>query len=108
IKSIANAQIPWFRPIVKLWHGRAYPVIGTKPFEETWADFIRAYPKVQFPIGEDPMTEIFAIAEASEPPSCAVDYEWIVTIRLIKLCRELQRAAGDKPFHLACRIAGEL
>ena len=35
-------------------------------------------------------------------------YDCPKTHRLIKLCRELQRASGDGPFFLSCRTAGEL
>jgi hypothetical protein len=108
ILSIADAKVAWFRPILKLWHHWAYPNIGTKPFEDTWADFIHGFPNVNFPKGEGPMAELLVRADKSSLPTCAKDYDMPQTIRLIKLCRELQRAAKDGPFFLSCRTAGEL
>jgi hypothetical protein len=108
IPSLAGSDPRWFRPIIRLWHQRAYPVIGTKPFEATWADFLHAFPRVRFPKGKEPMALMFAASEAAEPPTCGSDYESKDMVRLIKLCRELQRHSGAAPFFLACRTAGEL
>jgi hypothetical protein len=83
-------------------------LIGTKPFEESWADFITAFPQVEFPKGKEPMALIIAKADASVAPDCVSLYESPVTIRLVKLCRELQRAAGDGAFFLSCRTAADL
>ena len=41
-------------------------------------------------------------ADVSPLPKCAERYECPHTHRLSALCSELQRAAGDQPFYLAC------
>ena len=38
-------------------------MIGTEPFEETWIDFLLAWPKVKFPKGEEPITKVFERAK---------------------------------------------
>jgi hypothetical protein len=108
IPSLADAKAKDLKPYVRQWHDAALPTIGTKAFEDTLTDFEYAWPRVQYPLGTGPMTQMLAQADASDLPQCAEDYDAEATIRLIKLCRELQRAAGDDPFFLSCRTASEL
>ena len=108
IPAIADADLHDLRPVVRHWHRLALPVIGTKPFDDTWAEFVYGWPRVRFPKGSEPMMQILANADSSEMPVVAGRYDCPRTHRLIKLCRELQRAAGDGPFFLSCRTAGEL
>lgn len=108
IPGLADANSHDLRDVVRRWHKLALPVIGTKPFDDTWAEFVYGWPRVKFPKGSEPMTQILANADASELPPVAELYDCPLTHRLIKLCRELQRAAGDGPFFLSCRTAGEL
>ena len=54
------------------------------------------------------MTILLERADKAPLPACAEDYDAPETHRLIKLCRELQRASGESPFFLSCRTAGEL
>ena len=46
--------------------------------------------------------------EVIDMPEAAQDYEQAEIFRLIAMCRELQRLAGDGPFFLGCRTAGQL
>jgi hypothetical protein len=108
IQSLNKPEPTWFRPIVRLWHHRAYPVIGTKAFEDTWADFLHGYPRVKFPKGQEPMAQIIARADAAQPPRCCADYESPQIIRLITICRAMQDTAGERPFFLSCRLAGQM
>jgi len=109
IPLLHDADPIQLRDIVKQWHQAALPCIGTKPFEETWADFIYGWPKVKFPKGQEPMAMIKKKAEESTPPIIALElYDCPKTLLLVCLCRELQRASGDGPFYLACRTAGRL
>ena len=96
------------RPIVEAWHKRALPVITTEPFEETWIDFLQAWPKVKYPKGAGPMDVIFERVAASNPPEVALRYEQRQLRQLVSLCRELQRHSGSDPFYLGCRTAGRL
>ena len=54
------------------------------------------------------MTKVFELAKQSPFPQAAMRYEQHDLRLLVALCRELQRASGDKPFFLACRTAGNL
>jgi hypothetical protein len=96
------------RPIIGEWHRRALPVIGTKPFLETWADFIVAWARVKYPAGQSPVDVAFARASAATPPAKAVElYPGQTGILLLaSLCRELQ--AGARELFLDVRTAGRL
>ena len=41
-------------------------------------------------------------------PAVAQDYNTEAMLRLVVICRELQRARGEGPFYLSCRKAGQL
>lgn len=108
IPALADADPRSLEPLVRLWHRRALPVIGTKPFDDTWAEFIYGWSRVKWPKGSGPMADILAKTDAAPLPEVAMKYECPMTHRLIKLCRELQRASGDGPFFLSCRTAADL
>lgn len=93
---------------VREWHRRALPNIRTKPFEETWGDFLYAWQNAKYPAGQEPISMIYMQALKLEPPECATRYDTAELCNLVALCRELQRVAGDKPFFLDCRTAGRL
>ena len=96
------------RPIVHYWHKLALPFIRTKPFEDSWADFLHAWKRVTVPPGESILNIIAARAKQSETPAWCSHYEDPRTVLLAKVCREFQRASGDSPFYLSCRTAGRL
>lgn len=110
IPRLANAPIDTMKPHVRRWHrvGLEKNLIGTEPFDETWIDFLHAWPKVKFPKGNEPMIAILERAKASPVPAVAQAYEGDGIRLLVALCRELQRASGEKPFYLACRTAARL
>jgi hypothetical protein len=98
------------KPFVRRWHeiGLEKGVIATVPFEETWIDFRQGWPKVRYPKGDEPMIVILQRAKDLPPPAVARNYEGAEMRLLVALCRELQRASGEKPFYLACRTAARL
>ncbi|MBN2025120.1 MAG: hypothetical protein JW809_20250 [Pirellulales bacterium] len=110
LSDAAVEDLDILRPSVLLWHneGVRRELIRTEPFEETWIDFLRAWPKIRFPQGAEPMTAILQRARQAPPPPAAARYEQAGLRLLVALCRELQRAAGEEPFFLACRTAGRL
>lgn len=63
---------------------------------------------MRFVRGSEPLAAIVERAEAAPLPSFASRYDTPETHRLVKLCRELQRACGGSPFFLACRTVGKL
>ncbi len=107
---LADAGAAGLKPHVQRWHdlGLAKGVIGTVPFEETWIDFLQSWPKVKSPKGAERMTAIFEAVQAAPVPKVALQYEQQGLRLLVGLCRELQCRAGDEPFFLACRTAGNL
>jgi hypothetical protein len=81
--------------------------VESKAFTETWVDFVVAWPKIKYPIGQGVIEAAFQRAVASEPPRKAAElYSEKHILLLASLCRELQHAAGDRPFFLDCRTAG--
>lgn len=103
-----TAEAKELKPILKEWHRLALPVITTKPFEETWLDFVTAWNNVQYPRGQEPIMQLLEQVEVIDMPEAAQDYEQGEIFGLIAICRELQRLAGDGPFFLGCRTAGRL
>ena len=110
IPALTDARDDALKPYVRRWHdlGVQSGVIGTEPFEETWIDFLVGWPKVRFPKGLEPMTKVFELAKQTPTPQVALRYEQDGLRLLVALCRELQRASGDKTFFLSCRTAGSL
>jgi hypothetical protein len=108
VPSLADADGAELRGYVEEWHRKALPHISTLDFTETWADFLVAWPKVQFPRGAEPMAAVFERACSAGIPAVADRYERHELHQLVAICRELQRAAGDGPFYLSCRTAGAL
>lgn len=68
---------------------------------------IESLPQLRMP-GLNPLLELFRRACEAEPPQAAARYEKLKLKHLVAFCRELQREAGEQPFFLAARAAGNL
>jgi hypothetical protein len=101
--AFADAPVQSLKPIVREWHRQALPVIGTKPFEETWFAFARGWGRVKFPAGEDPIDQIVAKCRELPPPKCADEYEQPALKLLVTILRELARSQRGGMFFLSCR-----
>jgi hypothetical protein len=110
VPALYLAEVGDLKPYVRCWHalGVELGVIGTLSFDAAWAAFMRVWPKIKFPKGADPMKMIVERAENSPLPPAATNYDSAPVRRLVAICKALQDAAGDKPFFIACRVAGEL
>lgn len=108
VPSLAHQPGKSLRNYVEAWHRRAYSAIGTKPFEETWIDFLKSWDNVRTPYGDGILSTAFEKACRDGLPELTTDYDQPEVLLLAGLCRELQRAAGDRPFYLSCRDAGRL
>lgn len=108
ISEFAEADAVSLKPFVRRWHATALPVIGTKPFDDTWSEFVYGWGRVKFPKGSGALAQALAAADASPDPPEAEQYDAPDTRRLIRLCRELQRHAGNEPFYLSCGSAATL
>jgi hypothetical protein len=110
LPQVADAEPEELRDIVTVWHRRALPKIRTQEFEETWIDFLKAWPRIRYVKGEEPMAQIFERAIQLEPPQIAAEkYPNHSKLKILaSLCRELQRAAGSSPFFFSARTAARL
>jgi hypothetical protein len=95
------------RPWVREWHRIASPVIGTKCFDDTWADFLRAWDAASVPLG---LTVDWAWAKAtSEPlPAVAQDYDSEQVRLLVELCWHLASLHTERRFFLSSHQAAAL
>lgn len=108
IPALADTPVADLRDFVRQWHALALPIVGTKAFDETWADFVAAWPRVRFPRGQERMALIVQRADSLPQPNVAERYDAPETRRLIAICRELQCTSGDGPFFMSCRVAAGL
>ncbi len=108
LPHLADATAQQLRPLVKEWHRRALPVIRTKPFDETWIDFIFAWDRVAYPVDQSLVDLAAETAKSAEPPAEAAEYDTPEVRLLAAICRELQRSVGDDVFFLSCRTAQRL
>jgi hypothetical protein len=108
LAHLADADPVALKPVVKRWHTLALPVIRTKPFEESWLDFVDGWKRVQFPAGTGPLQALWSRALAEPLPPEALAYEEEGVRRLVALCFQLQRRAGAGTFFLACRTAQDV
>lgn len=108
IDGLNDAPFDALKAFVQEWHCRALPVIRTKPFEESWIDFLNGWERVRFAKGEEPLQAALAHAQRLPPPPEAKQFDQQKLRNLVALCRELQNSVGDAPFFLSCRTAGEL
>jgi hypothetical protein len=108
IASVAEYDARDLKPIVRDWHRRALPHISTKPFEETWIDFLKGWPNVRFKSGDGTLRRAWEAAANADLPALALRFDEVRIQRLVALCRELQRAANGEPFFLSCRSVAQL
>ncbi|MDY7108772.1 MAG: bifunctional DNA primase/polymerase [Planctomycetota bacterium] len=109
IPELAESEPKALRATVRKWYELARPALsGEHGWDDVWADFIYAWPRVKWPKGHGPMSQILALVDEAELPAAAMQYDAPETRRLVAVCRELQRAAGDGPFYLSVRKAAEI
>ena len=97
------------RAIVQEWHRLALPVIGTKDFAVTWADFTRGMEKVRQPHGSTLHSIISKIDHTTPlPPGIDALGYGDTAKHLVRLCQALQGHEGDAPFFISARQTGEV
>jgi hypothetical protein len=97
------------REIIRDWHRQALPYIGTSEFSESWGDFQRAWDSVKSPYGSV-LNRLLGEMEMNDelPASLAMFGYGDKTILLCRICKQLQKNAGDEPFFISARQAGDL
>jgi len=93
--SMAAMPPSALKPIVRQWHQAALPVIRTKAFEESWADFLRAWPRARSPLHGDPVSEAAELAKTYPPPPAADAYESNDVRRLVSFVHYLSALCWD-------------
>jgi hypothetical protein len=99
-----------YRDLVAEWHRLARTNIGTVSFLVSWDDFCRGWNSVRHPFGEALNAAVEAASSMTIPipESLAAlgysDVDWL----LVRICAQLQRKEGSKPFFISARVAGQL
>ena len=106
--QLQGVPIHELRPLVAEWHRLALPFIRTKPFDETWADFVEAYNNTDLARCGDAAAMAMKRADANDLPPDALRYVTPVIQRLVALCAELRRGSPDGDFFLSCRKAASV
>jgi hypothetical protein len=107
IPEIKDLPLKQLKPIVQYWYEQANPVIGTKKFTVTWADFVHGWKRVKWPKGDVMLSQAIKRAlELKDVPREAGEYDSEEARLLLRVCYQLQQGAGSNPFFLASRTAG--
>jgi hypothetical protein len=106
ISGFANlkASDPTLTRIVTDWYQEARPSLPDTTLVGIRAAFSRRWKLVHTAYGESLKA---ALAEAQQEPHTGLYDDDRVDL-LLRLCRVLQRQAGDEPFYLSCRMAAHL
>jgi|APLow6443716910_1056828.scaffolds.fasta_scaffold18920_2 hypothetical protein len=97
-------------PVVRAWHAEFLPLIATKSWAETWANFTRAWPDIRYLEGEGTLDGIFASLDQTEPPPASLaemgyDAEMWAIVRFLA---KLSRNSEDGVFFLSLRTVAML
>ncbi len=104
-----NATRDELRAIVQEWHRLALPVIGTKDFATSWAEFLSGWDKVRAPHGAIMDSIVQGIDHTAPlPPAIAQLGYGTAGNRLVRVCQALQAHHGTDPFFISARQAGEV
>lgn len=97
------------REIVTEWHRRALPTIGTASFVESWGDFQRGWDVCHTPYGSVLNRILGEIDMTEKTPESLVSLGYDdKALLLCRICKQLQANAGEGPFFISARQAGEL
>jgi len=101
-----NATRERQQAVVEVWHTLHLQVIGTKDLPASWADFRNAWTKVKQPYGATLEKCLSNLPPAPDIP--ALNDFGLKGVHLARICLAFQAHAGDSPFFLSSRIAGQL
>jgi hypothetical protein len=96
------------RPILRRWHEAASKTMPGVPFEDTWALFLEAWPRVVFAAGEGPFEQLWAKSAKTSGPKVAREYDDPRMRRLVVFCWLLHRHSTGGTFFLDCRRVAAL
>lgn len=87
--GLAVSDQATLRGLVREWHTKALPIIGTKDFVTTWMDFDHAWEHARYPLGMSLVDEAAASLDPDDLPDVAMQYPDEPTRKLVALCRAL-------------------
>jgi hypothetical protein len=109
--ELADADAESLLLVVERWFGQALPHVRTKDFATTWKDFALAWQNVRRPAAGVTLAGVgayvFGLVRPPDPWAVVEAQEDANLLRLELMCEELQRRHGERPFPLACRVAGD-
>jgi len=105
--QLQTATTGELKAIVRRWHTLAMPVIGTKSFDVTWADFLEAWRHARCPLFGDLLRAALEQAKQTLPPDAAA-YEDEQTKTLIALCHQLAVSHPKHEFFLSSHVLNQL
>lgn len=94
---------PQLKEIVRKWHKQALTVIATRPFSETWADFLHAWPNVHTALCDSPLQKAWERVVKEPLPEICNNYDGERVKKLLALCFYLKRK--DRSFYLSTHKA---
>lgn len=108
IAELKESPADELRLLVELWHQEALPAITTKPFIETWVDFVYGWANVKFPKGEDVFEWVcdYLLEHNPKIPELLKYKKDKEIYTLGQICYALQILQQDEPFFIDCRTAG--
>lgn len=106
--TMPSASRAELRSIVEQWHQLALPAIGTKEFSTSWVDFMRGWDKVKCPHGAVLAGILEGVDMVEIPENMRALRYGEKSLQLVRICKLLQANAGDEPFFISARQAGEL
>jgi hypothetical protein len=102
--GLANADAETLQKLLRRWHTLALPIVGTKDFDTTRAEFLHAFDRARHPLGIDFVDQAALHVDPGDLPGVASRYDSIPARQLIGLCYQLSRANAGR-FFLSCHVA---
>ncbi len=106
--GLVDTSPPVLREIVRRWYQQALQTIATKDFDTTWADFIHAYERARYPLGENPVDAAALTVDPHDLPDVAADYSSENTRQVIGLCWAMAKKNDGKFFLSTHDLAARL
>lgn len=107
--GLANAPKNDLRQALHRWHERALPNIATKPFGDSWADFLVGFEAAKIPLDETPASYAWKQCCAdTNTPSLPDGFEDGAMRSVFLLCERMGRNAAEQRFFLSCRVVANL
>ena len=102
--GMAGRSLTELKPIVRQWHTRALPFIGTKDFDTSWSEFCNAWKNARCPLGD--VAELaWQESLTAPPPTVASGYDSEPVRQLVCWCAALARMSRRGNFFLSTHTA---